>query len=319
MTGHHITPQVFSPDILGPDARLTSSSIYPGELVKQHSYQIFSVQLGCHFPLKQVIGSFDLMDSGSHINAGSLAKFLQNFRKVGQCNRTGRCHDLQVCLRLSRIRTSRSMPTSTLPGFLYPVRLHVFSEVYRDPRTLDSWIPGAPGIYGWRTVYVYIFQFCLLSEQSSFGHRQQALTLISCGLLSCSYFQCFRCFHFDSQTPGVPGQLGRNDDLDVIIRPIDHCTLLIVNEGCHRFRIPLPSASSVPLNTPLDLEILRGYPFSNVDLVGQSVAGVIYPVDVQNLVIQSIVAIVIGIDVMEIPSMHGHWYRVVRDHGTRAQ
>ena len=101
--------------------------------------------------------------------------------------------------------------------------------------------------------------------------------------------------------------------------PIDHCILLIVNEGCHRFRILLPSASSVPLNTPLDLEILRGYPFSNVDLVVQSVAGVIYPVDVQSLVIQSIVAIVIGIDVMKIPSMHGHWYRVVRDHGTRAQ
>ena len=226
-------------------------------------------------------------------------KFLQNFRKVGQCNRTGRCHDLQVWLRLSRIRTSRSVPTSTMPGFLYPVRLHVFSEVYRDPRTLDSWMPGAPGMYGWRTVSVYIFQFCLLSEQSSFGHRQQALTLIRCGLLSCRYFQCFRCFHFDSQTPGVPGQLGRNDDLDVITRPIDHCILLIVNEGCHRFRIPLPSASSVPLNTPLDLEILRGYPFSNVDLVVQSVAGVIYPVDVQSLVIQSIVAIVIGIDVME--------------------
>ena len=43
VTGHHITPQVFSPDIFGPDARLTSSSIYPGELVKQHSYQIFRV------------------------------------------------------------------------------------------------------------------------------------------------------------------------------------------------------------------------------------------------------------------------------------
>ena len=143
--------------------------------------------------------------------------------------------------------------------------------------------------------------------------------MIRCGFLSCRYFQCFRCFYFDSQTPGVPGQLGRNDDLDVITRPIDHCILLIVNEGCHRFSIPLPSASSVPLNTPLDLEILRGYPFSNVDLVVQSVAGVIYPVDVQSLVIQSIVAIVIGIDVMKIPSMHGHWYRVVRDHGTRAQ
>jgi len=43
VTGHHITPQVFSPDILGPDARLTSSSICPGESVKQHSYQIFRV------------------------------------------------------------------------------------------------------------------------------------------------------------------------------------------------------------------------------------------------------------------------------------
>ena len=41
VTGHHITPQVFSPDILGPDVSLTSSSIYPGEFVRQHSYQIF--------------------------------------------------------------------------------------------------------------------------------------------------------------------------------------------------------------------------------------------------------------------------------------
>ena len=49
-----------------------------------------------------------------------------------------------------------------------------------------------------------------------------------------------------------------------------------------------------------------------MDLVVQSVAGVIYPVDVQSLVIQSIVAIVINIDVMKIPSMYGHWYRVVR-------
>ena len=38
VTGHHITPQVFSPDILGPDVSLTSSSIYPGEFVRQHSY-----------------------------------------------------------------------------------------------------------------------------------------------------------------------------------------------------------------------------------------------------------------------------------------
>jgi hypothetical protein len=43
VTGHHITPQVFSPEISGPDARLTSCSTYPGELVKQHSYQIFGV------------------------------------------------------------------------------------------------------------------------------------------------------------------------------------------------------------------------------------------------------------------------------------
>jgi len=64
-------------------------------------------------------------------------------------------------------------------------------------------------------------------------------------------FSVFQVFLFDSQTPGVPGQLGRNDDLDVITRPIDHCILLIVNEGCHRFSIPLPSASSVPLNTHL--------------------------------------------------------------------
>ena len=38
VTGHHITPQVFSPDILGPDVSRTSSSIYPGEFVRQHSY-----------------------------------------------------------------------------------------------------------------------------------------------------------------------------------------------------------------------------------------------------------------------------------------
>ena len=38
VTGHHITPQVFSPDILGPDVSLTSSSIYSGEFVRQHSY-----------------------------------------------------------------------------------------------------------------------------------------------------------------------------------------------------------------------------------------------------------------------------------------
>ena len=35
VTGHHITPQVFSPDILGPDVSLTSSSIYPGEFPRQ--------------------------------------------------------------------------------------------------------------------------------------------------------------------------------------------------------------------------------------------------------------------------------------------
>ena len=36
--------------------------------------------------------------------------------------------------------------------------------------------------------------------------------------------------------------------------------LLIVNELCHRFRIPLSSASSVPLNTPPDLENPSGSP-----------------------------------------------------------
>ena len=36
--------------------------------------------------------------------------------------------------------------------------------------------------------------------------------------------------------------------------------LLIVNELCHRFRIPLSSASSVPLNTPPDLENPSGTP-----------------------------------------------------------
>ena len=39
-------------------------------------------------------------------------------------------------------------PRQICQGFLYPVRLHVFSEVYRDPWTLDSWMPGAPGLYG---------------------------------------------------------------------------------------------------------------------------------------------------------------------------
>ena len=34
VTGHHITPQVFSPDILGTDVRLTSSCIYLGEFVR---------------------------------------------------------------------------------------------------------------------------------------------------------------------------------------------------------------------------------------------------------------------------------------------
>ena len=42
---------------------------------------------------------------------------------------------------------------------------------YRDPLTLDSQIPGAPGIDEWRTVSVCAFPFCLLNDQSSFGHR----------------------------------------------------------------------------------------------------------------------------------------------------
>ena len=91
--------------------------------------------------------------------------------------------------------------------------------------------------------------------------------------------------------------------------------LLIVNEGCHIFRIPLSSASSVPLNPSPDLEILQGYPFSNVDLGVPSLAGVIYPVNLQSLVIRSIAAIFIGIGVMEnsisawssVQSVEGSW------------
>ena len=72
-------------------------------------------------------------------------KILQTFRTVGQCNSTWRCQDLQVCLRLSWISTFRSVPTATMSALLYPVRPHVFSEFYRDPRTLDSRMQGAPG------------------------------------------------------------------------------------------------------------------------------------------------------------------------------
>ena len=46
-------------------------------------------------------------------------------------------------------------------------------------------------------------------------------------------------------------------------------------------------------------KILQSHPFPNVDLVVQSVTGVIYPMDVQILIIHGIVAIHIGIGVME--------------------
>ena len=125
-----------------------------------------------------------------------------------------------------------------MSALLYPVRPHVFSEFYRDPRTLDSRMQGAPGIHRWRTVSVYTFLFGLLSSQFSFGHRWQASTLICCGLLSCRYFQCFGCFHFDSRTPGVPGWHGRNDGLDVITTPSDHCTSLHCQRGVPSISYP---------------------------------------------------------------------------------
>ena len=99
-----------------------------------------------------------------------------------------------------------------------------------------------------------------------------------------------------------PGGMDGMTVLMLSLHQVITALLFIVNEGCHRFRIPSSSASSVPLTTPHDLDILRGYPFSNVDLVVQSVAGVIYPVDVQSRVIQNIVATVIGIDLMENPT-----------------
>ena len=39
--------------------------------------------------------------------------------------------------------------------YIYPLCQRVF---YRDPLTLDSQIPGAPGIDEWRTVSVYSFR-----------------------------------------------------------------------------------------------------------------------------------------------------------------
>ena len=50
---------------------------------------------------------------------------------------------------------------------------------------------------------------------------------------------------------------GGMDGMTVSMLSPDHLItafLLIVNELCHRFRVPLSSASSVPLRTPPDLE-----------------------------------------------------------------
>ena len=96
--------------------------------------------------------------------------------------------------------------------------------------------------------------------------------------------------------------LGGMDRATVLVLSLEQlitALLLIVNELCHRFRIPLSSASPVPLPTTPDWKILPGHPSPTGDRVVKNVAGVSYPVDVQSLVIQGIVAIHIGIVVME--------------------
>jgi hypothetical protein len=153
VTGHHITPQVFSPDILGPDARLTFSSIYPGEVVTHHSHHFF--EFGCQFPLIKVICSVALMDSGVTSMQVPLKNFYRPHGLVdsatapGDASRISEIQALalvpQICAHFNYVRV------------LYPVHLHVFSEVYREPWMLDSRMPGAPGIYEWRTSSAYIF------------------------------------------------------------------------------------------------------------------------------------------------------------------
>ena len=92
------------------------------------------------------------------------------------------------------------------------------------------------------------------------------------------------------------------DGMTVSMLSPDHLItafLLIVNELCHRFRVPLSSHHLCHYEPRLIWKILQCHPFPNVDLVVQSVTGVIYPMDVQSLIIQGIVAIHIGIGVME--------------------
>jgi len=96
---------------------------------------------------------------------------------------------------------------------------------------------------------------------------------------------------------------GGIDGMTVSMLSPDHlitALLLIVNELCHSFRIPLSSASSVPLRTPPDLENPSVSPIPERGSCGAKCRWCDLPyMDVQSLVIQGIVAIHIGIGVME--------------------
>ena len=82
---------------------------------------------------------------------------------------------------------------------------------------------------------------------------------------------CFQLIHRHRAFPGgMDGATVSVLSLEQLITAL----LLIVNELCHGFRIPLSSASSVPLNTPPDLENPSGSPVPERGSCGAKCRGV---------------------------------------------
>ena len=117
--------------------------------------------------------------------------------------------------------------------------------------------------FGSRTFICASTFFVFVCSDNSFalGHLWHALALVCC-VFSCHTFvfrvSCAFCLIHGHRA--FPGDMDGATVSVLSLKQLITAPLLIVNELCHRFRIPLSSASSVPLNTPPDLENPSGSP-----------------------------------------------------------
>ena len=104
-------------------------------------------------------------------------------------------------------------------------------------------------------------QFLFLSAQTRVCFGTYLVCVCIGSFASAAFVSCHTCifrvscaFHLIHGHRAFPGDMDGGTVSVLSLEQLITALLLIVNELCHRFRIPLSSASSVPLNTPPDLE-----------------------------------------------------------------